>query len=78
MSGYHVSRGLLLCVRDDDAKTFAFHLTTRDGAIMNLVAHAVTLGRRLRCRRLAGGDEARQREERFLLAKGYRPADKIV
>jgi hypothetical protein len=78
MSGYHLSHGLLLCVRDEDAKTFAFHSTTRDGTIMSLVAHAVTRGRRLRCHRLAGGDEARRREERFLLAKGYRPAAKIV
>jgi hypothetical protein len=32
MSGLHLAPRLVVCVRDEDAKTFAFHTTTRDDA----------------------------------------------
>jgi hypothetical protein len=78
MSGLHPAQRLVLCVRDDDARTFAFHSATRDGAITDLVAHAIARGRRLRCRRLAGDDQDREREARYLMSKGYRLAPKIL
>jgi len=60
-----------VCVRDDDARTFEFRTTGDSAAIMSRVAHAATRGRRVRCYLLAADPNGPEREERYLLAKGY-------
>ena len=60
-----------VCVRDDDTRTFEFR-TTRDAqAFMDLAAAAVARGRKLHCYLLAADPDGPQREERYLLSKGY-------
>jgi hypothetical protein len=60
-----------VCVRDDDAGTFAFHTTSDFTAFANRVASAVSRGRRVRCYLLAADPDGPSREERYLAMKGY-------
>lgn len=60
-----------VCLRDDDTRTFEFRTTHDAQAIIDLVAAAVRRGRKLHCYLLAANPNGPQREERYLLAKGY-------
>jgi hypothetical protein len=61
-----------VCVRDDDAKTFAFHRVADATDLMNRVAATVAAGRRVRGYTLASDELAQEREEKYLVGKGYR------
>jgi hypothetical protein len=63
-----------ICIRDDDAKSYELQATSDATVIMNRVADAVTRGRHLRCYVLAADARSREREERYLVSKGYSQA----
>lgn len=62
-------------VRDDDERTFDF-VAQREGSrdVAERVAAALAMGRHVRCSTMAPDPASVAREERFLIAKGYRRA----
>jgi hypothetical protein len=60
-------------VRDDDEKTFEIIATASVANLVDRVSASLALGRRIRCIALPD-HQARERERRFLVARGYRPA----
>ena len=63
-----------VCIRDDDTRRFEFQVASDASAIMGRVAAAVARGRHLRCYVLAAGERSREREEGYLVSKGYSQA----
>jgi hypothetical protein len=55
-------------VHDDDVKRYVFVLTDDTTGLMHRVAAAVASGRHVRCCIVAG---SREREEQYLVSKGY-------
>lgn len=62
----------MLCVRDDDLKTFEFCPIDDRTDIVGRVAQAIENWRHVRCYALDDGPDAMAREARYLAAKGYR------
>ena len=67
-----------VCVRDDDDKTFEFHTTSDSGDLASRVAAAIANGRHVRCYVLAADPDAQPREEKYLVAKGFRRGSVVV
>lgn len=63
--------GFLLCVLDDDAKAFEFRPALDPAHVMNAVLKAIVSHRRVRCYSMRGDDVTPEREEKFLLGRGY-------
>jgi hypothetical protein len=61
-----------MCIRDDDEKIFDFMPAAEGACLLGSVGAAIEGGRKVRCYTLAADDAAQEREERFLVAKGYR------
>jgi hypothetical protein len=59
---------LTIFIHDDDVKTYELRLTSDTTEIMSRVAAAVARGRHVHCYVFAG---SREREERYLISKGY-------
>lgn len=55
-------------VHDDDSKSYVFVRTEDTTGILNRVAAAAARGRHVRCCIFAG---SREREEQYLVSKGY-------
>lgn len=61
----------VVCVRDDDVKTFELRTLNDGTSTASAVAAAVAKGRRVRCYTLAADPQATERERLYLTQKGY-------
>jgi hypothetical protein len=61
---------LTIVIHDDDVKSYEFRLASDATEIMSLVAAAAANGRHVHCYVLASSRE-REREEQYLVSKGY-------
>lgn len=70
-SGIHPILLSVVCVRDDDKRTFEFRAIGDWIEILGRVSAALAKGRCIRCCTLAD-PEAQERERSFLMTKGFR------
>ena len=70
-SGLRPALRVVVCIRDDDMRTYDLRSTGDGGSVLKVVAAAVERGRRLRAHVLATDPHARFREEEYLRARGY-------
>jgi hypothetical protein len=64
----HPAYSLTIFIHDDDVKSYEFREASDTTEIMSRVAAAAARGRHVRCYVLAG---SREREEQYLVSKGY-------
>jgi hypothetical protein len=68
----------IVCVRDEDKRTFEFRTTSDATDLTSRVTAAISNGRQIRFYVLAADADAQDREARFLTGKGYKRGSVLV